>query len=82
LGYEKKMTFMTRTTQSGSLVSLNDPGKDLTKKKPESEDNVDLLLSVLDDMNKLYETIKRLDYLLERTDINQFLCPKGKAEKK
>jgi hypothetical protein len=64
------------------LVSLNDPDKDLTKNKPESEDKVELLLSVLDNLNKLYEMVNKLDCLIERRDINQILCPKGKAEKK
>jgi hypothetical protein len=77
-----KMTLITQTKQSGSFVSLNDPGKDLTKNKPESENNLDLLLSVFDDMNKLYDMIKRLNYLLERTNTNLILCPKGEGEKK
>jgi hypothetical protein len=77
-----KMTLMTQTTQSCSLVSLNDPDKDLTKNKLESEDNVDILLSVLDNLNKLYEMVNKLDYLIERKDINQILCPKDNGEKK
>jgi hypothetical protein len=77
-----KMTLMTQTTQSCSLASLNDPDKDLTKNKPESENNADLLLSIFNDLNKLYEMINRLDYLIERKNINQILYPKEKEEKK
>jgi hypothetical protein len=43
---------------------------------------VELLLSVFDELNKLYERINRLDYLIERKNINQILCPKGKGENK
>jgi hypothetical protein len=72
-----KMNLTTQTTQSCSLTSLNDPGKDLTKNKPESEDNVDLLLSIFDGLNNLNEMINRLDYLTERINKNQNLYPKG-----
>jgi hypothetical protein len=77
-----KMTLMTQTKQSASMVLLNDLGKDLTKNKPESVDNSDLLLSLFDQLNNLYEMINRLDHLLERTNINQIISPKEKGDNK
>jgi hypothetical protein len=77
-----KMPLMTQTTQSCSMASLSDPCKNLTKNKPESENNMDLLLSIFDELNKLYEMINRLDYLIERKNIDQVLYPQEKGEKK
>ena len=77
-----KIPLITQTTQPCSRSTLNDPGKDLTINKPETEDNMDLLLSIYDGLNNIYEMLIRLDYLLERKDIKQILYPKGKGEKK
>jgi hypothetical protein len=58
---------MTQTTQLRSWALINNPGKDLTiNKKPEAEDNMSLLLSVLDSLNNLSEKINKLDYLIQK----------------
>ena len=64
-----KETFMTQTTQSCSWFSLSKPGTDLSVHEGETEDNMSLLLQVLDSLNRLYETLNRLDYVIERKAI-------------
>ena len=68
-----KIPLITQTTQPCSRATLNDPGKDLTINKHETEDNMDLLLSIFDDLNNLYEMLNRLDYLIERKEIEQII---------
>ena len=67
---------MTHTTQARSWASLSKPGKDLTtdKDKPDKpEDNIDLLLSVFDSLNKLNDNLSRLDYVLKSKNIEKIL---------
>ena len=70
---------MTQTIQFRSWAILNEAGKDLTIQKPETEDIRSLLLSVLDCLNKLCENLNRLNYVLQRKNIEQILYPKGKG---
>ena len=62
---------MTQTTQSCSWASFNKAGKDLSINIPETEDNMSLLLSVFDSLNKLGERIRSLDYVLKRKKTEQ-----------
>jgi len=65
---------MTHTTQARSWASLSKPGKDLTtdKDKPDKpEDNIDLLLSVFDSLNNLYEKLNRLHHEIQKRSIKQ-----------
>jgi len=71
-----KKNFITKTTQTVSWVSLSEAGKDLSI-KPE-EDNIDLLLSVFDSLNKLYEKLNRLNYEIQRISIEQISHQIGK----
>jgi len=64
---------MTKTIQPRSWTLIDNIGKDLTVKKTEPEDNMGLLLSVFDSLNKLCEKLSRLNYLLERTAIEKKL---------
>jgi len=73
---------MTKTTQPRFLASLSEPGKDLTIDKPETEDNMSLLLSVYDGLNKLTEKLSRLDYVLKRKNIELILKKQNTGEKK
>jgi len=57
---------MTQTTQNRSLAVLNEPGKNPAKNKPETEDNMKLLLMVYDNLNELYERLNRLGNIIER----------------
>jgi hypothetical protein len=64
---------MTQTIQPCSWAVLNKPDKDLTKNKPEAEDNRKLLLSVFDSLNNLCEKLNRLNYLLQRRNLEQII---------
>jgi len=72
---------MSRTIQPRSWVSLNDNDENLVENKPETEDNKALLLSVFDGLNNLYEKINRLDYILQRKNIEMGLCLNGDNDK-
>jgi hypothetical protein len=71
---------MTRTIQPCSWAYLSEAEKNLTLIKPETEDNVMLLLSVFDSLNKLCEKLNRLNYIIQRKNIEQILCQKYKEE--
>jgi hypothetical protein len=71
---------MTKTTQPCTWGILNNTGKDLTIKKPEAEDNRNLLLSVFDSLNNLYEKLNRLNYVLARRNIEQIIYRNNKKE--
>lgn len=71
---------MTQTVQHRSLVLLDDAGNDLRANKPETEDNMSLLLSIFDSLNTLCEKLSRLDYALKRKNIELNLYWKSKGE--
>jgi len=73
---------MTKTVQTRLLVSLSEPDKELTINKSEPEDNSGLLLQVFDNLNSLYEKLNRLNYVIERKNIEQILHQKCKGETK
>jgi hypothetical protein len=73
---------MTQTIQSRSCVSLKEADKDLNKNKLETEDNRILLLSVFDSLNNLNEKLIRLNYLIQRKNIEQILYSTEKGENK
>jgi hypothetical protein len=58
--------FMTQTTQFRTLAVINEPGKNPAKNKPETEDNMKLLLTVYDNLNELYERLNRLGNIIEK----------------
>jgi hypothetical protein len=60
---------MTQTVQPRSWAYLSETGKDLNINKPETEDNMSLLLSVFDSLNTLCEKLSRLAYVLQRKNI-------------
>jgi hypothetical protein len=64
---------MTQTTQPRSWAFIDGKRKDLPDKGGESEDNLSLLLSVYDSLNKLGERLNKLDYLLTRKLIQKDL---------
>jgi len=39
------------------------------RKKPEADDTLNIMLSVLESLNKLYERLSRLNYLIEKRRI-------------
>jgi len=60
---------MTQTIQPRSEVTLNKTEKDLNQ----TEDNKKLLLALFDSMNKLTETVNRLNYVVQRKKLEQIL---------
>jgi len=73
---------MTQTTQPCSWAVLNKPGKSLNINKPEAEDNGKLLLSVFDSLNNLCEKINKLNYLIQRRNLEQIIYSWNKGETK
>jgi len=73
---------MTQTVQFSSWASLSEAGKDLTINKPEKEDNISLLLSIFDNLNRLYEKLNKLNYVIQRKNIEQIFYLNGKGAKK
>ena len=60
---------MTHTIQPCSWATLGKTEKDLNQ----TEDNRLLLLSVFDSMNKLIESVNKLNYVLQRKKLEQIL---------
>jgi hypothetical protein len=54
---------MTQTVQPHFSALLGERGKDLTGDKGETEDDINILLSVYDSLNNLSEALRRLDYV-------------------
>jgi hypothetical protein len=67
---------MTQTVQPRSWTYLGEMGKDLTINKPETEDNVGLLLSIFDSLNSLNEKLNRLNYVIQRKNMEYILYQK------
>jgi len=71
---------MSKTIQPCSWGTLSKEEKDTEKNEPQTEDNRSILLSIIDNLNKLSETINKLDNVLERKRIEQMLYQqKGKT---
>ena len=60
---------MTQTIQPRSEVTLSKTEKGVNQ----TEDNKKLLLSLFDSMNKLTETLNRLNYVIQRKRLEQIL---------
>jgi len=71
---------MTQTVQSRSCGSLNEAEKNININKPETEDNVTLLLSLFDSLNNLSEKLTRLDYVIKRKKLELSLYQKREEE--
>jgi site-specific recombinase len=66
---------LTQTVQYCSWAFLNETGK------PETEENMRLLLSVYDSLNNLYERLSRLNYVIERKNLELSLYHKCKERR-
>ena len=64
-----KETYLTHTIQSRPCGSSNKPETDLSVHEGETEENMDLLLQMLDNLDNIYEKLNRLGHLLERKEI-------------
>ena len=73
---------MTQTIQPRSCDTFCKTIKALTAREQETEDNRSLLLSIYDSLNNLYEMLNKLNYTLERKNIEQLLFPEDKGETK
>ena len=74
-----KETSITQTTQIRSWVSLSEPDKDLSVHEDETEDNMSLLLQIFDSLNRLHESLNRLDCAIERKAIELKLHGEGRG---
>ncbi|MDR2921985.1 MAG: hypothetical protein LBU85_01430 [Treponema sp.] len=70
-----------KTIQPRSWALLNEPGKDLTINKPETEDNRELFLQVFDSMNNLYEKLSRLVYVVQKKKLESELYHGSEGER-
>ena len=70
---------MTHTIQPRSLAFLNERGRDSGINNPETEVDVNLLLPVLESLNKFSEALSRLEYALkqQKTELNIYCKYKG-----
>ena len=68
----------TQTKQPRSLACFSELEKKPDKDTPETEDNMTLLLSVYDSLNKLCDRLSRLDYLLKKKNVVQISNQKEK----
>jgi len=64
---------MSKTIQPCSWATLSKEEKDPEKDEPQTEDNRSILLSIIDNLNKLSETVNKLDNILEKKRIEQML---------
>ena len=71
---------MTQTKQHRSLPNIKESEKKIEKIIPETEDNMTLLLSVYDSLNKLCDKLSRLNYLLGKRNVVQIPSQKGEAK--
>jgi hypothetical protein len=70
---------MTQTKQPRSLAYFSESEKKPDKNTPKTEDNMALLISVYDSLNKLCDRLNRLNYLLKRKNVVQISSQKGEA---
>ena len=73
---------MTQTIQPRSCDTLCKTIKVLTMQEQETEDNRNLLLSVLDSLNTLYEMLNKLNSALQKKNTEQISYPEDKGETK
>jgi len=73
---------MTKTIQPYSEASLSETDKDMAIDKPETEDNMSLMLSLCDSLNNLYEKLSRLEYVVKRKKLEQIINNQNKGEEK
>jgi hypothetical protein len=71
---------MSKTIQLSSWATLSEPGETPNENTAESEDNRKLLLEVYDNLNKLYEKLNRLNYVIEKRKLEYCLYLKGIKE--
>ncbi|GBU26821.1 hypothetical protein R84B8_00336 [Treponema sp. R8-4-B8] len=71
--------FITETSQPASWATLSDAGKDLTIDS-ETEENINLMLTICDNLNELFEKLSKLNYLMGRKIIEYNLNQKNKGE--
>jgi len=67
---------MTHTIQPCSWATLSNAEEDLNQ----IEDNKILLLSVFDSMNKLIESVNKLNYVIQRKKLERILYQEDKKE--
>jgi hypothetical protein len=74
-------TFMTQTTQSRSSFSIKGTEKKTVKSKPQTENNTDLMLSVISNIDDLYKALSGLNDVIQRKNLEQILRQKSEGGK-
>jgi hypothetical protein len=64
------------------LAFLNEIGGDSAINKPETEGNINLLLPVIESLNKFSDALNRLDYALKKQEMELNIYYKYTGEKK
>jgi len=63
---------MAKTIQPRTWkTALYEPDKNYNIQKPKKEDNMSLYLTLLDDLNELYKTLSRLNYYIQKRNIDK-----------
>jgi len=70
---------MTRTQQPRSWSYINNAGEDIGIHKPQTEDEANIILSLIDDLNELYEILNRLNYIIQKRNKEQIVNSKNKG---
>ena len=71
---------MSRTIQLRSWATLSEPGETQNENNLEPEDNRKLLLAVYDDLNELCEKLARLNYVIGKRRLENYLYLNGIKE--
>ena len=70
---------MAKTIQPRTWkTALYEPDKNYNIQKPKKEDNLSLYLSLLDNLNDLYKALSRLNYFIQKRNIEQSFTEKKK----
>jgi hypothetical protein len=71
---------MTQTVQFSSRVLLSNAGKDLTRHKSEAEGGMIPLLPLFDSLTILCENLTKLNYVIQRRNIERILSQRDNGE--
>jgi hypothetical protein len=71
---------LTQTIQPCSWAYLNKTEEKLNIDKSKAENNLSLLFSVFESLNNLCEALNRLDYLIQRKNIEQIINNQKEGE--
>jgi hypothetical protein len=71
--------FMTQTTQARSSYSIKGTEKKTAKDKPQTECNMELMMSVISNIDDLYKALSGLNDLIQRKNMERILRQKSEG---